>query len=189
MNKYKCLTVDEFVSGSYKLTPLRYEDRYEIMNWRNDQITILRQKTSLSKNDQDKYFDDVISTLFRVENPKQILFSFLKDGQLIGYGGLVHIDWESKNGEISFLLQTERSQNKDLFNADFNEYLSMIVTIAFSHLMFLKLTTTVYNIHERYDYIKVIEKFGFKREGLLEKQVLIQGELKSVFIYSYFREQ
>jgi RimJ/RimL family protein N-acetyltransferase len=187
MNKYKCLPVSEFSSGSYKLTSLRNEDRYEIMNWRNEQITILRQKKPLTKEDQDKYFNDVISTLFQVENPKQILFSFLKGEYLIGYGGLVHIDWESKNGEISFLVSTNRSLNKALFEADFSEYLSMIVTIAFSHLMFIKLTTTVYNVHERHDYIEIIEKFGFKREGLLEKQIFIQDELRSVFIYSYFR--
>jgi len=187
MSKYKCLSVSEFLSRSYKLVPIRIGDRYEIMNWRNEQLHILRQKKPLTKDEQDKYFDDVISNFFQVENPEQLLFSFLKDDHLIGYGGLVHIDWESKNGEISFLLNTYRSKNKALFNDDFSEYLSMIIAIAFSHLNFIKLTTTVYNIHERKDYIKIIERFGFKREALLEKQILIQNELRNVFIYSYFR--
>ena len=47
------------------------------------------------------------SKLFETDQPYQILFSFLKNNEFIGYGGLVHINWEEKKAEISFLLNTK----------------------------------------------------------------------------------
>jgi hypothetical protein len=35
---------------------------------------------------------------------ESLLFSFLKNGECIGYGGLVHINWIDQNAEISFMI-------------------------------------------------------------------------------------
>ena len=130
MRNYKCLTKNTFKSGVYSLIPLRDEDKYAIMQWRNEQIDILRQKQLLTKEQQEKYFASVINELFNQEKPQQLLFSFLKDDVLIGYGGLVHIDWESKNGEISFLTETKRNLDKSQFTDDFGVYLDILKDIA-----------------------------------------------------------
>jgi hypothetical protein len=103
MRNYRCLTQQEFAKGELKLVPIRDEDKYSIMKWRNEQIAILRQKSPLTKENQEKYFKEVVEKLFETDQPSQLLFSFLEKGNLIGYGGLVHIDWENKNAEISFL--------------------------------------------------------------------------------------
>ena len=115
MRAYKCLNKQEFSSGPYTLVPIRHEDRFEIMNWRNEQIYHLRQAEPLTNEQQDWYFENVIANLFEQENPNQILFSFLKNGECIGYGGLVHINWIDKHAEISFIMNTE-SETK-LFHA------------------------------------------------------------------------
>ena len=183
---YKCLPYQEFANGNYKLVPIREEDKYFIMQLRNEQIEILRQQEFLSKEKQDVYFKNVVENLFGQERPSQLLFSFLENERLIGYGGLVHIDWESKNGEISFLTETQRSNNEPIFKEDFRNYLTVIASIAFEFLQFIKLTTTVYEIKERITYLNVIEEFGFVREAELRKQILIKGSLNKVLIYSYF---
>ena len=77
------------------------------MNWRNEQIDYLRQTNHLTKQDQDNYFNKIIFKQFNHQKPSQILFSFYNKNKLIGYGGLVHINWAHKNAEISFLLKTE----------------------------------------------------------------------------------
>ena len=59
------------------------------MKWRNEQIYHLRQAKPLTAEDQKNYFSNVVSKLYDQEKPAQILFSFLKDGKCIGYGGLV----------------------------------------------------------------------------------------------------
>jgi hypothetical protein len=41
---YKCLSQAEFINGSYKVISIRNSDRYDIMQWRNEQLEILRQK-------------------------------------------------------------------------------------------------------------------------------------------------
>ena len=75
MNNYKTLKNQEFTVGEYSLVPLRLEDRYEIMNWRNEQIYHLRQNEPLTKEKQDKYFFEVIADLFEKDQP-EIKYSF-----------------------------------------------------------------------------------------------------------------
>ena len=49
--KYKCVP-KEFVLqiNEFKLVPIRYQDRYLIMKWRNEQLYHLRQESLLTKN-------------------------------------------------------------------------------------------------------------------------------------------
>ena len=56
MNIYKCLNTQEFVSGEYKIVPIRLKDRFTIMVWRNEQLYHLRQKHPLTVEDQENYF-------------------------------------------------------------------------------------------------------------------------------------
>ena len=45
----------------YKLTPIRFKDRYQIMKWRNEQLYHLRQLKPLIKSEQDQpYFNNVV---------------------------------------------------------------------------------------------------------------------------------
>ena len=67
---------NEFTNGDYKIVPLRYEDRIDIMKWRNEQIFHLRQDKPLVAKHQNHYFDTVIAKLFSQVEPNQILFSY-----------------------------------------------------------------------------------------------------------------
>ncbi len=69
MEKYTCLTQQEFSNGEYKLVPTRHEDRFEIMKWRNEQIYHLRQKEPLTAEQQDAYFENIAAKLFDQEQP------------------------------------------------------------------------------------------------------------------------
>jgi RimJ/RimL family protein N-acetyltransferase len=181
MRKYKCLSNIEWFSNGYKLVPIRTEDKYEILNWRNSQIEILRQNEKISKEQQDNYFANIVDKLFEEELPKQLLFSFLCKDVLIGYGGLVHIDWESKNAEISFLLD-----NNNDFQLKFSEFLKIISIISFEELKLIKIHTTVYNIEARKRYIEVIENLNFVNEAILKNHILIENKYYDVLIYSYY---
>lgn len=77
MNRtYKNINSDTFINGIYSLVPIRDDDKYDIMNWRNNQLDILRQETFLSIEQQEHYFKTVVDKLFDEEEPKQLLFSF-----------------------------------------------------------------------------------------------------------------
>ena len=82
---YSCLSQNEFVIKDYKLVPIRYEDRFAIMKWRNEQMYHLRQDKPLTEKSQDNYFNEIVAKLFDQEKPNQILFSYTKNGRCIGY--------------------------------------------------------------------------------------------------------
>ena len=105
---YKCLKTNIFSDSKFKIIPIRFEDSIEIMNWRNEQIEILRQSEKLTSDKQIEYFSTVVNKLFYEKEPSQLLFSFFYEEELIGYGGLVHIDWENCNSEISSSLLDNR---------------------------------------------------------------------------------
>ena len=124
MKSYKVLNRQFFESGVYSIIPIRFEDRISIMNWRNEQIHHLRQDKPLTIEDQNIYFNTIISNIFDQEQPDQILFSFLENDNLVGYGGLVHINWIDKNAEISFITNTELE--KDYFSKHWTIFLNLI---------------------------------------------------------------
>lgn len=74
--QYKALKTQIFTFGEYSILPIRSEDRYLIMQWRNEQIYHLRQNKPLTKEDQDSYFEDVVSKLFEQEKPDQLLLFY-----------------------------------------------------------------------------------------------------------------
>lgn len=185
-NTYKLLPFGTIHFERYKLSPVRFEDRYSIMQWRNEQIDILRQKTPLTKEEQDRYFSTVVKSLFEDEKPNQFLFSIFESDILIGYGGLVHIDWVSRNGEISFITATERTLDENQFIADWKSFLRLLKTIVSSYLGFVKIYTFAYDV--RPPLFKALIQSSFKEEARLVQHISIQNQLFDVLIHSYFFE-
>ncbi len=180
MRTYKCLDKQIFESSPYQLVPIRNEDKYDIMQWRNEQIHHLRQNEPLTKEKQDWYFENVVSKLFEQEKPSQLLFSYLENGVCIGYGGLVHIDWNSKNAEISFLINTD-IENKS-FNFHWNIYLDLLETIAFEELGLRKIYTYAFDL--RPQLYKILEDKKFILEARLKEHCLFNNKFIDVLIHS-----
>ena len=178
--KYKCLSQNEFHKGDFKITPIRFEDRIDIMNWRNEQIYHLRQDKPLTIENQNIYFNTIIKDLFDQDQPNQILFSFLENDILVGYGGLVHINWIDKNAEISFVLKTNITQ-KDFTN-NWTNFLELIENVAFKEFNLKKIYTYAFDI--RPQIYSIFEKSGYEREAELKNHCYVENEFKSVVIHS-----
>ena len=164
MNIYKCLNTQEFVSKHYKLVPIRLNDRFKIMEWRNEQLYHLRQSHPLTIEDQENYFSNVVSKIFDKNRPNQILFSFLENDLCIGYGGLVHINWTEKNAEISFIMDTKLE--KESFEEMWLIYLDLIEQVAFNDLKFFKIYTYAFDL--RPNLFNILENSGFKIDSNLK---------------------
>lgn len=180
MSFYKVLNKQIFTSGNYSLVPIRIEDRFDIMKWRNEQLYHLRQNKPLEKEDQDLYFNSVVSKLFEQKEPKQILFSYLEDNKCIGYGGLVHINWIDKNAEISFIMSTELEQ--DFFHMHWGIFLDIIKQVAFEELKLHKIY--IYAFDLRPHLYEAVEAKGLKKEAVLKEHCLYKGIYKDVVIHS-----
>lgn len=180
MRKYKCLNAPIYTNGSFKLIPLRDEDKFVILKMRNEQIYHLRQAELLTVETQEDYFDNVVSKLFEQEKPNQILFSLLENDEFIGYGGLVHINWIDKNAEVSFIMKTELE--KDSFEYYWKNYLSLLEEVAFKDAGFHKIFTYAFDL--RPHLYPVLEASGFYEEARLKGHCCFEGKYLDVVINS-----
>lgn len=184
MPKYFCLQHQEQRFGNHSIVPLRYEDRFLIMKWRNEQIYHLRQAKPLTEDDQQRYFDNVISRLYDSPVPDQILFSYLDGDVCVGYGGLVHINWIDNNAEISFIMDTRLE--KEHFAEHWSNYLTMLKEVAFNDLDLHKIYTYAFDL--RPHLYTMLENNGFVKEAILKGHCFFEGQYKDVVIHSFIND-
>lgn len=166
-NGYSFLPSLAVSRGRYALRAITWEDRIYIRRWRNEQISVLRQREPLSLEQQNQYFRDVIATQMHLPRPAQVLVGYLEDNSLVGYGGLVHIQWEQKCAEVSFLTETGRNTG-ERFRSDWLRFLDMVSEIAMQGLSLKRLTAEVYSIRE--DVETFIKEYGFVQEETFVRQ-------------------
>ena len=184
MKTYLALKKNIFSIDDFSIIPIRYEDRFEIMKWRNEQVYHLRQDEPLTVKDQEKYFTEVIPPLFNQKQPDQILFSFLKDKKCIGYGGLVHLNWIDKNAEISFIMNTKLE--KVNFQYYWKVFINLIEEVAFTDLKLNKISTYAYDLRPK--LYPVLDELGFIKEAVLKNHCLFNSKYIDVIIHSKFKE-
>jgi RimJ/RimL family protein N-acetyltransferase len=176
MNTYKCLKQQSLSEKELSIVPLRDDDKFLIMKWRNDQMYHLRQNVKLTKKNQIDYFENIISKIFLMDKPTQLLFSYLENDACIGYGGLVNISWFDKRAEMSFLLNTELKSNQINYSNYLSTFINFIKKIIFKELDFNKLYTETYSFREQ--HIKILEDNDFIEEGVLKEHIFNQENKK-----------
>ena len=179
MQSYKVLNKQVFKSGDFSIVPIRFEDRIDIMNWRNEQMYHLRQDKPLTEKSQENYFNGTLARIFDQEKPNQILFSYLKNDKCIGYGGLVYINWIERTAEVSFIMETSLERNE--FDLHWTTYLYLLKKIAFEELKLRSLNTYAYDL--RPFLYPILEKNNFKLKEHLIGEIEIGGEKIDVFIH------
>jgi RimJ/RimL family protein N-acetyltransferase len=180
MRQYKVLNRQLFESDGYSIVPIRFEDRLDIMKWRNEQIYHLRQAKPLTEEDQNAYFENVVAKLFDQEQPNQILFSFLKGEECIGYGGLVHINWIDKNAEISFVMNS--ALEREYFKTYWQKFISLIEMVAVEELKLHKIFTYAFDLRPK--LYEALEKSGLKQEAILSDHCFFEDKFIDVIIHS-----
>lgn len=187
MYRYACLTQQSYLYKGYEIHPISPEDIQKIRVWRNSQMDVLRQDKEISVEDQIFYYKNNVWNEFSAANPKNILFGIHNEGELIGYGGLVHIAWEHSRAEISFLVDTKRIGIKSLYEEDFSAFLHMIKQVSFENLYFRKLFTETYAT--RLHHISILEKNGLMLEGILRHHVLIGDTFSDSLMHGILRSE
>ena len=180
MSYYAALKQQIFTAQKYTLTPIRFEDRFLIMKWRNEQIYHLRQAKLLTTEEQDDYFKNVIAKQFYQEKPTQLLFSLLSNGICIGYGGLVHINYIDKNAEVSFIMNT--ALEADYFEVNWLNYLILIQQLAFEELQFYKIYTFAFDLRPK--LYEALVAAGFYEEARLKSHCFFENKFIDVLIHS-----
>ena len=179
MKTYLALKKNIFSIDDFSIIPIRYEDRFEIMKWRNEQVYHLRQDELLTVENQEKYFTEIIPGLFELKQPDQLLFSFLENEICIGYGGLVKINWLDKNAEISFIINTELEKNN--FGEYWRIFLTLIEEIAFKEINLHKIYTYAFDL--RPHLYEVLTNSGYIEEARLKEHCLFQNNYIDILIH------
>ena len=182
MNSYKALNKQVYNYEDFSIVPIRHKDMVKIMNWRNTQIIHLRQKIELTIEKQEEYYEKVIKNLFNDEQPNQLLFSFLEKDICIGYGGLVHMNWEDKRAEMSFLVNPVIASNIEAYEISFSSFIKLIKKVCFEEIKFNKLYTETYS--NRLKHIKILEKNGFVIEGILREHIIQNSKFQNSILHS-----
>ena len=186
MDAYNLLHGRSWSLDDYAIESIRLEDAEPVRNWRNQQMNALRQSQPLSFDQQNDYFKKEVFPEFDLPHPSKILVRFTLKGKLIGYGGIVHLNWADRRGEVSFLLDTKRAQDIENYRKEIATFLTLIRDLAFKNLNLHKLSTESY-AHRTY-HVEAIEESGFVREGVLRKHTLIDGLWYDAVVASALRE-
>jgi len=186
-NTYNCLKKEKYYFKNYYIVPIRRKDIQLIRKWRNEQIDILRQRKKLTEKEQTNYYNKIIKKTFTEKEPDIIIFSYLLDDVCIGYGGLTNIDWISKKAEISFIVDTTRYSNSEIYQKDFQCFLNIITQLSFDELKLNRLFTETYDV--RGLHIKILESVGFELESRIKQHVNIKDKFVDSIIHGYIRKQ
>ncbi len=159
-------------AGRYALRPLRWDDREPIRQWRNDQIDVLRQAGPCPPRTRTATTSTSSRRRWTRSGHRQVLVAMTEDDALVGYGGVVHLSWSDRRGEVSFLTDTARL-DEATFAADWRAYLDLLLPLARDVLRLHKLTTETYEV--RTTLIPILEQHGFVLEGTLREHHLLDG--------------
>lgn len=171
---YRCMPRAEIADGRYAVRAVGPQHIESIRRWRNAQIDVLRQTQPITPEQQTAYYAREIWPDKDAAEPRNILLIYLKDGQPIGYGGLVHIAWEHRRAELSFLLDPAAAHGDDEKAAFFARFLELIKVLAFEDLTLARLHAETYAMRQA--HIATLEASGFRREGCLRQHVWIGGK-------------
>ncbi|MCG5516521.1 MULTISPECIES: GNAT family N-acetyltransferase [unclassified Ectothiorhodospira] len=180
-NHYRIMPRPRLHDGDLSLRAVGPQDIESIRQWRNAQMDVLRQSAAITPEDQQRYFAEHVWPDMGVLQPQQILLAIERHGQLIGYGGLVHISWPYRRAEISFLLEPHLERDPETLLDHFSRYLLLIQDLAFEDLQLKKLITETYE--HRVVHLKGLEAAGHRLEGRLRKHVMVGGQPADALIH------
>jgi hypothetical protein len=135
---------------------------------------------------QRRYFARNVFNQFTRPEPNQILFGIIRKDILLGYGGLVHLNWVESQGEISFLLNPLISENSDRYEEVFLSFLQVIEYVAFDELKFDRITTETYGFRTK--HIQILEKFGMRQKEVLYNRIMLNNHYFDSILHSKHRE-
>ena len=180
---YKCLPQKTYQNGDYTLEAVQSKHVEKIRQWRNGQMDVLRQSKPISKKSQITYYENYVWPQLNSDAPTQILLAYKYKKKLIGYGGLVNITWIDNKAEVSFLLDTNRINDKALYRKEFSLFLDLIKQLASRDLGLYKLCAETYDIRPL--HIEILEYNKFKLEHRLTENVVINGKYVDSLIHRF----
>lgn len=184
---YRIMPRPRLVDAELTLRAVQKHDIEAIRQWRNAQMDVLRQSTLLTPEFQQRYYEEHVWPGKIALQPTQILLAIEVSGELVGYGGLVHISWEYRRAEISFLLMPSLERNNIKLAEFFTRFLNLLQKLAFEDLKLKRLTTETYAY--RVVHIQALETAGHQLEGRLKNHVIVDDQPCDSLVHGLLESQ
>lgn len=169
-----------FIGKKVYLKLVEYEDIPNRVKWINDpviQSTLMYDiPTSLAKT-TEWYRKSVIDLTRR-----EFSIFTVKENLNIGFCGLINIDIRSKKAEYHFVIGETSYWNQGYGT----ETCKLLMEYAFNELGLNKLYAFV--LLQNLGSYKVLEKLGWKKEGLLRQEIWGHGILRDVYYFGILKE-
>lgn len=163
------------------LREINRADLLLINKWRNNEKLIEflgANHLFITKEIDDKWFDDYLTK--RKEN---VRCAILEDDRMVGVVYLTSIDRINRSAEYHIMIGADMDRGKGY---GYQGSL-LILKHAFEDLNLNRVQLTVLENNE--PAVKMYEKLGFKKEGLLRETVFKKGEYKNQLIMSMLFEE
>jgi hypothetical protein len=175
---------EKYMSG-YWIKDIEWSREWELIRqWRNGQISILRQDRAISVEEQEKYVKryEIESNLAL---PPEVLYVFYTDGltpfaagKAIGYGGLVHILWEDSVAEVSYLVDPVRKTDLLQYTKEWLIFLDLLREKSKeAGIKTWRAETPFSTDPTRKIHVEVIRELFKPRETMLKNSVIQEWEI------------
>lgn len=164
------------------LRPLEMGDAASIARWHNDKE--LMALFALTKAGPEEYWSAWIKK--GMQNPNAVYFGIVKKGddRLIGHIHLEEIYWSHKLCRDLGIMIGEKGEWSKGYGT---EAMGLIMRYAFEELGMHRLELMTFDFNSR--GMRVWEKCGFRREGVMRKARLANGEWRDLIFYALLEDE
>lgn len=151
----------------------------------NLELELLESEESIINEiaeDSEDLFNMSEVWLYPKGTPTQMIFAIKKNDSLIGELKLRNIRWFNRKAELSIILKKDE-QKKGIGT----EIVEKIIEYAFVKMNFHRLEAEV--IETNITSIKLIEKFGFRKEGVLREAKYQNGKFIDIYRYGLLKTE
>ncbi len=160
-----------------ELRAVKREDLELFLQWRSESSGELRTgHRPLTSLNQEEFFKKL-----SFDN-NMIVFTACVGGEPVGYVQLYPIDWRNRKAEVGVIMGRKR-QGQGLGE----EALRLIVDYGFKTLNLKRIYAEIYFYNK--NSIKLFEKIGFKKEGVLRSTHYWDGCYHDSIVYSILQEE
>ena len=169
------------ISDRILLRAIEASDLELIHKWSNDpdiasQLGNIHLPTST--NQQKQWFENIQSE----KDTVRLSIQLIKDGSLIGYIGLWHINWLDRIAEFGFMIGDKTNHNKGFGT----EATRALLKYSFETLDLMRIYSFV--LETNLASLRAHEKSGFKVEGLAREHAFRNGKRVNVSFLGVLRE-
>jgi ribosomal-protein-alanine N-acetyltransferase len=164
-----------------RLTALRAGDSETMWHWINERADVLPNAPyrPVGEGQHAAWFEAV------QRDRDTVIFGIrpIDDDRLVGYCQLVNIHWVHRTGELSIRLGGEKDRGRGYGT----EATRLLVDCGFKDLNLNRVEVHVFASNAR--AIRVYEKVGFVREGVLRGAAHINGECTDIVVMGILRRE